>query len=260
MDLGLTGKRALITGGSHGIGLAAAKILAREGCDVAVCSRTEERLAQAGRELRMHGRDVIAGQCDVHSPDSIQRFCDLVENQWNGIDILVNNVGGGGRWGKDTVEETDEKVWLEVYEKNAMAAVRFTMRFIPHMRKQRWGRVVTITSRYGREGGGRPWFNMAKAAQTSMMKTLGMNPDLARSGITFNSVAPGHVMIPDTGLDDMMKKDPNGYKAFISQQSPLGRAGSPEEVGAVIAFICSAQASLINGAAIAVDGGETRAF
>jgi len=260
MDLGLTGKRALITGGSHGIGLAAARILAREGCDVAICSRSEERLKKAEEEIRRHGRDVIAGTCDVHSPEAITAFCDRVEDAWQGIDILVNNVGGGGRWGKDSIEETDEKVWLEVYEKNAMAAVRFTTRFIAYMRKQKWGRVVTVTSRYGREGGGRPWFNMAKAAQTSMMKTLGMNPGLASAGITFNSVAPGHVMIPGTGLEDMMKSDPKGYKSFITQQSPLGRAGSPDEVGAVIAFICSTQASLINGAAIAVDGGESRAF
>lgn len=260
MDLGLTGKRALVTGGSHGIGLATAKILAREGCDVAICSRTEDRLKKAEEEIRRHGRDVITGICDVHSPEAIKAFCDKVENAWNGIDILVNNVGGGGRWGQESVEDTDDRVWLEVYEKNAMAAVRFTTRFLSYMRKQKWGRVVTVTSRYGREGGGRPWFNMAKAAQTSMMKTLGMNPGLASAGVTFNSVAPGHVMIPDTGLAEQMKKDPPSFKAFIAQHCPLGRPGTPEEVASVIAFVCSAQASLINGAAIAVDGGESRAF
>lgn len=260
MDLGLAGKRVLITGGSHGIGLATAKILAREGCDVAICSRSEDRLKKAEEEIRRHGRDVIAGTCDVHSPEAITAFCDKVEKAWHGVDILVNNVGGGGRWGQDSIEDTDERVWLEVYEKNAMAAVRFTTRFLSHMRKQKWGRVVTVTSRYGREGGGRPWFSMAKAAQTSMMKTLGMNPSLAGDGVTFNSVAPGHVLISDTGLAEQKKADPVGFEAFIDQHCPLGRPGTPEEVGSVIAFVCSAQASLINGAAIAVDGGESRAF
>lgn len=260
MDLGLVGKRALITGGSHGIGLAAAKALASEGCDVAICSRSRDRLTPAAEILRSFGGAVIAEPCDVHSGKAIQEFCDIVARAWRGVDILVNNVGGGGRWGKLSIEETDEKVWLEVYEKNALAAVRFTVRFLPYMRKQKWGRVVTVTSRLGREGGGRPWFNMAKAAQTSMMKTLGMNHDLAGDGITFNSVAPGNIMIPDTGWEEQMRSDPEGFRKYVAQECPLGRLGTPEEVGAVVAFICSRQASLINGAAIAVDGGESRAF
>ena len=260
MELGLRGKRALITGGSHGIGLAAAKVLAGEGCDVAICSRNRDRLAPSAEALRSFGHAVIAEPCDVHSAEDISGFCDTVVRAWGGVDILVNNVGGGGRWGQPSIEDTEEKVWLEVYEKNALAAVRFTVRFLPYMRQKKWGRVVTVTSRLGREGGGRPWFNMAKAAQSSMMKTLGMNHDLAGDGITFNSVAPGNIMIPNTGWDEDKKRDPEGFRKYVAQECPLGRLGTPEEVGAVIAFICSQQASLINGAAIAVDGGESRAF
>ncbi len=260
MDLGLTGKRALITGGSHGIGLATAEAFAAEGCDVAICSRSSERLSEAAQILKPFGRRLITDVCDVHSGPAINAFCDQILAAWGGVDILVNNVGGGGRWGKPQVEDTDEKVWIEVYEKNALAAVRFTMRLLPVMRKQKWGRVVTVTSRLGREGGGRPWFNMAKAAQTSMMKTLGMNHDLAGDGITFNSVAPGNIMIPNTGWEEEMKRDPEGYKKYVAQECPLGRLGTPEEVAAVIAFVCSKAASLVNGAAIAVDGGESRAF
>lgn len=260
MDLGLKGKRALVTGGSHGIGLATACALAQEGCDVAICSRTRTRLASAADRVRTFGHIVLAEPCDVHSSEAIKTFCDLVLDDWGGIDILVNNVGGGGRWGKPSVEETDERVWMEVYEKNALAAIRFTVRMLPHMRKQKWGRVVTITSRLGREGGGRPWFNMAKAAQTSMMKTLGMDHELAGDGVTFNSVAPGNIMIPDTGWETEMRTEPERFQRLVAQECPLGRLGTPEEVGAVVAFICSRQASLINGAAIAVDGGESRTF
>lgn len=260
MDLGLRGKRALITGGSHGIGLATAKLLAAEGCDVAICSRSKERLVAAEQALREYGRGVIAAPCDVHSSVDIQAFCDLVATQWGGVDILVNNVGGGGRWGKAVIEETDESVWLEVYEKNALAAIRFSVRMLPYMRQRKWGRIVTVTSRLGREGGGRPWFNMAKAAQTSMMKTMGMNHDLAGDGITFNSVAPGNVMIPGTGWETEAQRDPEAFRRYVAQECPLGRLGTPEEVAAVVAFICSPLASLVNGAAIAVDGGESRAF
>lgn len=260
MDLGLNGKRALITGGSHGIGLATAQALAAEGCDVAICARSADRLREAEKLLKPLGRAVITDVCDVHSGEAIAALCDKIDRAWGGVDILINNVGGGGRRGKPSVVETEERVWLEVFEKNAMAAVRFTVRFVPYMKKKKWGRVVTVTSRLGREGGGRPWFNMAKAAQTSMMKTMGMDHTLAGEGITFNSVAPGDIMIPDTGWEEKQRTDPEGFKRYVSEACPIGRLGTAEDVAAVIAFVCSQQAALVNGAAIAVDGGQSRAF
>jgi 3-oxoacyl-[acyl-carrier protein] reductase len=159
-------------------------------------------------------------------------------------DILVNNVGGGGRWGNEIAEETKPEVWDEVYRKNAGIATELTMRCIPYMRERKWGRVVTITSIFGgKDGNGRPWFVMAKAAQTALMKSLATQSYLARDGITFNSVAPGEI---DVG------KPPSGAEL------PLGRMGTPEEVANVVAFLCSEGASLVNGANIVVDGGQSR--
>ena len=149
---------------------------------------------------------------------------------------------------------------MEVFNKNAMVAVKFTKAIIPWMKKQRWGRIVTITSIYGREGGGRPWFNMAKAAQTSLMKCLGLNKDLVRSGITFNSVAPGAIMIPKTGWEAERNKDPEAFDEMLDGQFTLGRLGTPEEVANVVVFLCSECASLINGVSIAADGGQSRSF
>ena len=260
MDLGLKGKSVLVTGGTHGIGLAIALELASEGCDIVVCSRTQEHVDQAVKLIEEKGSCGVGEIVDVLNPNDIDRVIATIINEWGGVDILINNVGGGGRWGLEDVVETDESVWMDVYNKNAMAAVRFTMAFLPCMIKRNWGRVVTITSTYGREGGGRPWFNMAKCAQTSLMKTLAMNPDLSRYGITFNSVAPGAIMIPDTGWEEEMINDPEGFKRRVEKQYPLGRIGTPEEVAAVVAFVCSEKASLINGAAIAVDGAESRSF
>ncbi len=128
------------------------------------------------------------------------------------------------------------------------------------MQKQKWGRVITITSTYGKEGGGRPWFNVAKAAETALMKNLALNFRLARSGITFNSIAPGCIMIPDTGWEDEEKKSPKSFKKFINAKFPLGRLGTPEEVASVVTFIASEKASLVNGASILVDGGESKVF
>jgi len=260
MDLGIKGKYALVTGGSHGIGFGIALALAKEGCNVAICSRNKDRIEQTVARLKAEGVNSIGISADVLIRDDIHRVMEAVTNSWGTIHILVNNVGGGGRWGSPIVEETPEEVWIDVYNKNAMAAVRFTRLAIPFMRKQKWGRVVTIASIYGREGGGRPWFNMAKSAEISLMKTLAMNPDLAREGITFNSVAPGAIMIPDTGWEEEMKKNPKEFERMVNSNFPLGRLGTPEEVASVVVFICSEKASLLNGACIVVDGGESRSF
>lgn len=260
LDLGLHGKHALVTGGSHGIGLAVAHALAKEGCSVAICARKTSSLESALRELRNTGVQTLSVEADVLVPSQIDRVVETVTRSWGTIDILVNNVGGGGRWGGSSIEATTEDVWIDVYNKNAMAAVRFTRRVIPFMKKQKWGRVVTIASIHGREGGGRPWFSMAKSAEISLMKSLSLDRDLVRNGITFNTVAPGNIMIPDTGWDEEMKANPDEFNARLERDFPLGRLGKPEEVASVVAFLCSESASLVNGACIAVDGGESRSF
>lgn len=223
MDLGLTGKRALVTGGSKGIGLAIVKALRAEGCNVTSWSRSE------GVNVLKEG-DIIRAMRDSARPE-----------------ILINNVGGGGRWGKEDVCATPNDVWDDVFLKNAGIAAMLTRWAIPHMRAQKWGRVITITSILGgKEGNGRPWFVVAKAAQTALMKSLATQSYLARDGLTFNSVAPGLIDAGKPGLGN--------------EELPLGRMGTPEEVANVVAFLCSPLASLVNGANIVVDGGQSRAI
>lgn len=260
MDLDLRGKYALITGGTHGIGKAIALALADEGCNVAVCSRNIERIKETISELEAKGVESLGIKADVMAEADIKKTMKKIIESWGTIHILINNVGGGGRWGSEIAEETEEKVWLEVFNKNTLAAIRFTMLAIPYMRKQRWGRVVTITSIFGREAGGRPWFSLAKTAQTSLMKSLSKLDYLAKDGITFNSVAPGAIMIPDTGWGKMAKDNPKELKEFIKRELPLGRLGSPEEVANMVVFICSGKASLLNGTSIPVDGSEGRSI
>jgi len=260
MELGIRNKYAIITGGSHGIGRAIALALADEGCNIAVCARNKERIEKIIREIEAKSVAAIGISADITSLADIERVMKTVIDSWGTIHILVNNAGGGGRWGSNKVEETSEDIWVDVYNKNALAAIRFTMKVIPYMRKQKWGRVVTITSTYGREGGGRPWFNMAKTAQTALMKNLAMQKELVRDRITFNSVAPGCIMIPDTGWEKEQKADPVKFEEKVDHQFPLGRLGTPVEVANVVAFICSERAVLVNGACITVDGGESRSF
>jgi 3-oxoacyl-[acyl-carrier protein] reductase len=260
IDYGIAGRKALVTGGSHGIGFAIATALAEQGCHLAICSRSQERLAQARTKLALHRVEVRTIAADVLEPTNIERVTTEIEHAWGGVDILVNNVGGGGRWGSETIEETALSVWQEVYQKNAGAAAAFVRWAIPGMRRAKWGRVIAIASIYGKQGGGRPWFTAAKAAQIAAMKSLAMTAYLVRDGITFNTIAPGSIMIPDTGWAAERDRDPTAFAARLEREFPLGRLGAPEEVAAVALFLCSRHASLVNGACIVVDGGESEAF
>lgn len=260
LDYGIVDKVVFVSGGSHGIGLEIAKMLGLHGCKVAFCSRTTDRLSKAKKLLDKLGVESLPIQCDALDERSCLNAIDLALRHFGVVDILINNVGGGGRWGSEIVEETDLEVWDEVYKKNARAAIIFTKHCLPGMQDKGWGRVVTITSIFGKEGGGRPWFNMAKASEASLMKTLAMTKYLSRAGITFNTVAPGGIEIPGTGFEDERKTDEKAYLDALDRDYPLGRLGRPEEVASVVAFLCSESASLVNGAQIPVDGGQSRSF
>ncbi|MDP2949789.1 MAG: SDR family oxidoreductase [Chloroflexota bacterium] len=223
MNLNLTGKRALVTGGTRGIGLAIAQELYAEGCTVAVCAR---------KAASIRGCKVITANCDI--PDDRVRVIRETMAALGGLDILVNNVGGMGR-----VECTPGAVeeWQAIMNRNAWAAAHFTMMTLQYMREHHWGRVVTIASVYGKEAGGTPWFNMAKAAEIAFMKNLALS---AQPDITFNSVCPGPIR--------------------VGNPLEAGRMGKPEDVAHLVAFLCSDKARWVNGACITVDGGESRSF
>ena len=260
MDLGIKNKWALVTGGSHGIGLASAISLAREGCNIICAARDFDKLKVAKEQLSSFDCKCLIFSFDALSMSSIDKLYIDIQNEGICPDILINNVGGGGRWGKEDILENNYDVWDEVLQKNYRCSLNLTLKVIPEMQKRRWGRIISVTSIYGLMGGGRPWFNIAKTAQTTLMKNLAMKTEFASKNITFNSVAPSALFIEGTGWDDFKASKPEMYEEMIEMNHPQNRLGTAEEVANVITFLCSQQSSYINGSSILLDGGETGTF
>ena len=248
MDLGLSDKVAIVTGGSRGIGRAIALALAGEGCRVAICARGEERLRETEAELRAAGVDALGVVTDVTVAADIEHLVAATVERFGRLDILVNNAGSRSR------EDTDE-VWNATYESNVLAAVRATRAAVPHLRASGGGSIVHIASIYGRETGGPASYNAIKSAMIAHAKAMAL--ELAPE-IRVNSVAPGSIAFPGGSWGRRLEEDPEGMRAFLEQNIPMGRFGRPEEIAAVVTFLCSEQASWVTGASINVDGGQSR--
>tara|TARA_A100001015_G_scaffold286355_1_gene354905 strand:- start:3213 stop:3998 length:786 start_codon:yes stop_codon:yes gene_type:complete len=255
--MNLKNKNALISGGTHGIGLEIVKALAKRNCNIAFFSSTESRVKKTSLYLKKKKIKHFGKKLDVLNYKEVEDYLNNLKKNFGEIDILINNVGGGGTWGKDLVEETDFKVWSEVLQKNMMIAARLIKHCITNMKKKKWGRVITVSSISSKKFNGKPWYVVAKKAEITMTKCLSIKKDLVRNGITFNTVSPGAIMIPNTGWDFRRKENPPKFKKVVNEKFPMGRLGKPEEIANLVNFLCSNEASFINGADLIIDGGQS---
>ena len=258
MDLELTGKVAIVTGSSRGLGLASATALVQEGCRVTICARGEARLDQAAGELRRLAADdsrVLPVAADLASVDGVGAVMARTVETFGGLDILVNNVGlARGA----SITDTSDADWHEALDQTLFPAVRASRLAVPHMRRRGGGAIVMIASIWGRESGGRMTYNAVKAAEISLAKSMAQQ--LASDNIRVNSVAPGSILFPGGSWHLRQQEDPAGIAAFVRRELPFGRFGRPEEVGAVVAFLVSPRASWISGASVPVDGCQSRSL
>jgi NAD(P)-dependent dehydrogenase (short-subunit alcohol dehydrogenase family) len=263
MDLGLTAKRALVTGSTAGIGFATARALAREGALVTLNGRTPKRVDEALRALR---RDAPGAIVDGIAADlSTRDGCDALIGKLPDVDVLVNNVG---IFAPKPFEEITDADWLRFFETNVLSGVRLARHYVRGMRARNWGRIVFVSSESALQiPTDMIHYGTTKTAQLAVAR--GLAETLARTGVTVNSVLPGPTasevvgdfvdrIAADRGVDAATVE--REFFATARPSSIIRRFATPDEVASMIAYVCSATASATTGAALRVDGGVVRAI
>lgn len=248
MDLGLKGKKVILTGGSRGIGRAALELFAAEGCDVAFFSRNAQQVESSAAALRQHGHQVFGSTFDLNDTAGYPRWLSDAADKLGGCDIFVPGASSSGS------QLTGD--WHKSFEFDLMGTVTGCDTLLPYLEKSSAGSIVIMSSTAAVETFLVPQaFNAIKAALLTYSKQL--SQALAPKGIRVNAVSPGPVSFPGGNWDAIKSAMPQLYEA-TSSQIPLGRLGAPEDIARTIVFLASPASAYTTGANIVVDGGFTK--
>ena len=257
MDLGLNNKVALVTAASQGLGMASAISLANEGVKLIICSRDKKKINKAGKDIKeLTGADVVSFQTDLNSSKEIDSMIKKIMKEYGRVDILVNNTGGPKAGFFDDLTDED---WISTFESTFLSVVRMTRAVLPSMKRNKWGRIVNISSVSAKQ----PIDNLILSNGVRMSvhgwaKTL--SNELASDNILINNVCPGFTKterVDDLVANQAKDMDITEEKIIetISNNIPAKRVGKPEELASLVTFLSSERSSYITGQSIAVDGG-----
>lgn len=256
MDLGIRGRRALVTGAGRGIGRAISISLASEGAAVAVASRTASDIESLVGELKTVSDGHFGVAMDLTPADApSELMARLKQASFGPIDIVVHNLGG-------TLDVKDPlcslEDWRKVWRMNIEVAIELNLLLVPAMQKQKWGRVVHIASTASVENNGPITYCTAKAALAAYSRSLGRV--LAPDGVVMTAVLPGAIATDGGYWEEVLKERPEHAAKYLAERCPLGRFGVSEDIGGIVAFLCSEQAGFFQGSVVQVDGGQIRGF
>jgi 3-oxoacyl-[acyl-carrier protein] reductase len=255
VNLELNGKIALVAGASRGIGRAIASGLAGEGVRVACVARGEIELHRTVAEICASGADARAVVADVTTARGADLAIAETVAALGGIDIVVCNVGKSFARHCNDMTDDDFAISLEM---NLWATQRIAQRSIPHLRARGGGVITMISSIWGREAGGSPGYNVGKAGVQALAKAMAR--DYAIDNIRVNSLAPGSIRFPGGGWDKRANAEPAKIADFVNREIPFGKFGEPQHIADMVVFLSSARAQWVSGAAIVVDGAQSRAM
>lgn len=258
MELGLKGRRAIVTGGSKGLGRAIAEELAREGAHVALCARDRGEVQQAGHELEAYGTTVFADVADVTDPAQVTAFINGAAQALGGLDILVNNAG---RARPGTFATLTDQDWEEDLAVKLFSMIRCSREALPHLRESDAARIININAVHGKAPDHR-FFATSTNRAACLAFTKSLSLELAADNILVNAVNIGYVVTPQW-KNIHQKRAPElteqeFFARMAEEEVPLKRFGQPDEVSGIVAFLASDRASFITGASIDVAGGMGR--
>ena len=264
MNLNLENKNAIVCASSQGLGKAAAIDLAKEGVNLAICSRDQEKIDKAKEEILLktdHNIKVIALKADLDSLEDIQIFLQEVEHSLGEVDILVNNTGGPP---PSTFEQISDEDWQNAFNSTMMSAIRLSRAVVPNMKKKEWGRIINISSVSVKTP-----VNGLFLSNSLRMGVLGwakaLADELAAYGITVNTVCPGYtkterveaILESQSSSSGLSKEE---IEKTIADNIPMRRVGEAEDLAGLITFLASEKANYMTGLAVQVDGGSARTF
>jgi len=257
MNLGIEGKRVLITGASRGIGAEIARHFAKEGCNISLIARDREKLESVLSQISDSGSSHDLLEINLRDPGAPTRAVNELLSRHETIDIVVHNVGGA-LGVKDPLAEV--KDWLEVWEFNVGIAIEMNGLLTPPMKENNYGRIVHISSMNAVSGGtmvepygGSPAYNCAKAYLNMYVKTLGR--EMAKDNVIITAVMPGTILSKGKHYDKLQKKNPQLVKEFLDRHHAIGRFGKAEEIAPFVLLLCSKHATFASGSQLSIDGG-----